>query len=235
MSPRLRALGATLLALAGIGIGAIGLALPMLMRGAHHRWGETARRSTAWRALMDVSDSSWLNFRPMVVIVGLLLAFFALAAFYLMARQRAKMGIIVLALPMIPIGFLMIEGVAQMAPYFSLAEAARYLNQAPHDQGEVIYEGPLHLGSSLVFYLDRKFDLVNQQPVEEPPASLSEAPNDRYLSEQTVLERWGEAKPVYLLVERDRVSYWQNLLTRRFHIFHQVMTCGTCVILSNQL
>jgi hypothetical protein len=37
------------------------------------------------------------------------------------------------------------------------------------------------------------------------------------------------------LVEHDRLPYWQDLLTNRFHIYHQVATCGTYVLLSNQL
>jgi 4-amino-4-deoxy-L-arabinose transferase-like glycosyltransferase len=235
MSRNQRAFGAALAGFAGMAVAVIGLRLPALVQHAQHRWGETAQRSTAWRALMDVSDVSWLSFRPVVILVGLLLASFATAAFFLVRRERLKMAIVALALPMIPTGFLMIEGVAQMAPYFSLAKAARFLNEAPRHMGEVIYEGQLHLGSSLVFYLDRKFYLVNQEADEESVPNLPDAPSDRYLTEKSVLNRWGDREPVFLLVERDRIPYWQNLLTRRFHIFHQVMTCGTYVILSNQL
>jgi hypothetical protein len=127
----------------------------------------------------------------------------------------------------------MIEGVAQMAPYFSLANAARFLNQPIHANGQVLYEGPLHLGSSLVFYLNRKFFLVNQVPEKQPSIDGTEKWVDRFLSEKTVVSKWGEPETVYLVVERDRLPYWQKLLTARYHIYHQVTTCGTNVVLSN--
>ena len=64
------------------------------------------------------------------------------------------------------------DGVARMAPYFSLADAAEFIQEriAPNDK--VIYEGPMHVGSSLLFYLGRKFYLVNQDPASEPGAAL---------------------------------------------------------------
>ena len=62
-------------------------------------------------------------------------------------------------------------GVARVAPYFSLAEGARFIDAriAPNDK--VIYEGRMHVGSSLLFYLERKFYLVNQDPGREPGAA----------------------------------------------------------------
>ena len=49
-----------------------------------------------------------------------------------------------------------------MAPYFSLANAGRFLNERLGEKDEVVYEGALHQGSSLVFYLNRKFFLLNR-------------------------------------------------------------------------
>ena len=77
----------------------------------------------------------------------------------------------------------MIEGTATMAPYFSLADAARFLNEPPHKKGDVFYEGPLHLGSSLVFYLNRPFFLVNQSADAELAPSGRQNWRDRFLSE----------------------------------------------------
>ena len=51
-----------------------------------------------------------------------------------------------------------------MAPSFSLAGAARFLNSHLGERGQVLYEGSLQNGSSLTFYLNRKFFLVNQEP-----------------------------------------------------------------------
>jgi hypothetical protein len=125
------------------------------------------------------------------------------------------------------------EGVARMAPYFSMAEIGRFLNTRLEDNGDVLFEGPLDDGSSLIFYLDRKFFLVNQNPRKENP--IGRPATDIFLKEDAVLEKWGAPDAVYLVVEQGRVSYWKRLLTERFHIFHQVTTSGTYAVLSNQL
>ena len=224
-------------------IGAIGLLLilaasawPQLVENAHQNWGTSADRSTAWRALNDIPTSAWLAFRPYIAMVGVALSLGAGTAIYLVVFDRQKLARVALALSMIPTGLLMIEGTATMAPYFSLAEAARFLNQPSHRKGEVLYEGPLHLGSSLVFYLNRRFFLVNQSAENEFALNGDAKPwHGRFVGESVVIAKWREAESVYLLVEHNRLPYWQNLLTDRFHIYHQVATCGTYVVLSNQL
>jgi hypothetical protein len=130
------------------------------------------------------------------------------------------------------LGLASIEGVARVAPYFSLANAAIYLNDRLGERGEVYYEGSLHAGSSLLFYLNRRFFLVNQAV---DPFMQSFGANDLQASEQSVLSHWNEADPIFLIVEQSRVPYWQRLITERVHIYHQVTTCGTYVVLSNQL
>ena len=49
------------------------------------------------------------------------------------------------------------------------------------------------------------------------------------------LARFVSERTVVVIVEQDRIPHWQKLLTDRFHIYHQVTTCGTYVVLSNQL
>jgi hypothetical protein len=97
----------------------------------------------------------------------------------------------------------------------------------------VLFEGPLNDGSSLIFYLNRKFSLVNQNPQKEAP--LGTPSIDIFLDQDAVLKRWSRPEAVYLIVEQGRVGHWKPLLTERFHVFHQVITSGTYVVLSNQL
>lgn len=229
-----RTFGAAVIGGVGVVVGAFAIWLPSILHNVNGHWGETAGRSTAWRAITDVSTAKWLLFRPVIGGVGLGLFLAAAFAIYLSQRRRPRLTLLALALPMIPVGFLMIEGVARMAPFFSLADAARFLNQKEHKQSTVIYEGPLHLGSSLIFYLDRKFFLVNQSPDAELHVDGNEEAHRRFLTQENALVRWSGTKPVYLIVERDRIPYWQALLTSRFHTYHQVMTCGTYVVLSSR-
>jgi hypothetical protein len=138
-----------------------------------------------------------------------------------------------IAAAMVPTGLEMMDGVARMGPYFSLANAARFLNQHLDDKGQVIYEGALHQGSSLVFYLNRKFFIVNQP--ENDDSFVGSGGTNIVLDEKGVLQKWADPDRIYLIIDQARIPYWQNLLTERFHIYHQVTTCGTYVVLSNEL
>jgi hypothetical protein len=55
------------------------------------------------------------------------------------------------------------------------------------------------------------------------------------VNEEAVLEKWVGADAVYLIVEQGRADYWKQLLTSRFHVYHQVITSGSYVVLGNQL
>jgi len=58
---------------------------------------------------------------------------------------------------------------------------------------------------------------------------------DVFLDEKAVLEKWAGPDVVYLIVEQSRADYWKQLVTSRFHSYHQLTTSGTYVVLSNQL
>jgi hypothetical protein len=133
----------------------------------------------------------------------------------------------------VPIGFAMIDGVARVAPYFSLADAADYINAriAPNDK--VIYEGTMHTGSSLLFYLDRRFYLVNQEAGVEP-GPFREAESEIYLDESTVERAWNGPDRLYLLVEENRLPHWRAELRGDGSSVAELMTCGTTVLLSNR-
>jgi len=179
----------------------------------------------------SVDTSTWIFLAPLAQIaVGSLVAF-AVGAL-LIVKQRGEITLVVALAAMVPVGFCLVEARSRAAPFFSLADAAQYLNPLVGRSGEVVYEGSLRNGSSLSFYLDKKFFLVNQAPgfFERDPAS-----QNKYLDEHFLLEAWDGSNPLYLIIDEDRVSYWRNLITNRVHIYHQVTTCGSRVILSNQL
>jgi 4-amino-4-deoxy-L-arabinose transferase-like glycosyltransferase len=231
--PRLRVVGAALVGLMGVVAGGIAVLLPTFVRGVG---GPHANGDTSWttmRALRHIPGAAWLGLRPMFIIIAVALLFCSAAAIYLVLTRRPKLACLALALAMLPTGLSMIDGVARMAPQFSLAEAARFLNPRLHEHDTVIYEGSLDAASSLIFYLNRPFYLLNQPPDDE--MHIASRNNNVAVDEGLALEKWGDADDVYLIVDQQRLPYWQELLTARFHIFHQVDACGTHVILSNQL
>ena len=133
----------------------------------------------------------------------------------------------------IPAGFSVVITVAKTAPYFSLADIARYLNPRQKSGGVAMFEGPLDDSSSLIFYLDRKFFFVNQNPRKEAP--MGSPATDVFLNQEAVLEKWSQPDAVYLIVEQSRADYWKRQVVSRFRAYHQVTTSGTSVVLSNQL
>ncbi len=217
----------------GLVAGGIAWRLPELLQRAGAHWGTTAERSTAWLTLQAIPISTWLDFRSMFMVVGLALVLFSLIALWFIYRERPRIALTALAAAMVPIGFSMIDGVARMAPYFSLADAADVIHEGIAPDDKVIYEGQLHVGSSLLFYLGRKFYLVNQDPASEPGAALRGAP-DVFLEEKTVVQEWGGPDRLYLLVERARLPHWEALLKATGASAEELTTCGTTVLLSNR-
>src|SRR4030095_7632549 len=107
--------------------------------------------------------------RPWLASAAVSFLFFSIVALYCIFKQREKLAAIGLAASMIPAGLSMVVGVATTAPYFSLADVARYLNPRLEAGGHTMFEGPLDDSSSLIFYLNRKFFFVNQNPWKEAP------------------------------------------------------------------
>src|SRR5437762_964796 len=233
MPQKLRAAGAIAVCLAGI----ISVVAAFFVVGAARQlngnWGTMDARWTAWRALHEMPISAWLVLRPVLATTGVSLVVLSVVAFYFIFKRREKLAAVVLAAAMLPGGLSMMGGVARIAPYFSLADEGRFLNSRVDTVGNVIFEGPLDDSSSLIFYLNRKFFLVNQNRQKEAP--LGRPTTDIFVNEKAVLDKWAGADAVYLIVEQSRADYWKQLLTSRFHIYHQVITSGTYVVLCNQL
>jgi hypothetical protein len=188
---------------------------------------------SAWDAVQNIPDSVWKTMLPTAIAVATLIVVFSAIAIYLSATGRARLAATMLAATMIPVGLGMIDGVSQMAQFFSLANASRFLNERVGDKGEVVFEGPLHGGSSLVFYFHRKFYIVNPPSVDDSFPGIE--PRGVLITEKEVFEKWASPETLFVIVDQSRFSHWEAELTRRFHIFHQVMTSGGHVVLSNQL
>lgn len=215
-------------------VGAIGIATGVLARWQPLFHGETTR-ATSWTtadALRMLPPSAWSALQAMLVISAVSLILAALIAVFLATKNRPRLSMALLALGMIPISLSLADGVARMAPEFSLANVSRVLEQQLTERDAVVYEGDLDDASSLVFYLHRRFYLVNRPRNDE--MHISDA-KEISLTEDAIFRHWGDPQTIYLIVRQERVPHWQQLLTERFHIYHQVATSGRHVVLSNQL
>jgi 4-amino-4-deoxy-L-arabinose transferase-like glycosyltransferase len=228
-----RLLAAAIIGILGLFGAVIAFYLPQLLSQPPPQWSRIGDRFTAWQALGSIPAATWLSFRQLLVIAAVSLTLGAGLTCYLLMKGAEKLTTFAIALAMIPVGFCMANGVARVAPYFSLADTARFLNHQMESNGQVLFEGSAGVASSLGFYLEHKFALVNQQP----DALILLAPEQRklFLSESEALEQWAAPRPVFLIIEQARISYWQEVLTKHFHVYHQVATCGSYAVLSNQL
>ncbi len=224
--------GTFIVALVGVIAGLTALFLRQIVNSAAGQWEELELRATAWRVLATIPGSTWITFRPMLALAAVSLILAAALAIYCLVNNRERIAIAIVLAGTVPLGLSSVEGVARVAPFFSLANAAAYLNTHVGERGDVYYEGSLHAGSSLLFYLNRKFFLVNQTLDSFPPRPGS---LELQASEEMVLARWKKTDPVFLIIEQSRLPHWQQLITERFHIYHQVTSCGTYVVLSSEM
>ena len=205
---------------------------PNIMHGREHYDQNGDGSWTAWDALQMLPASTWSVLRPMLVVVAVSLIVASVIALYLSAKNRPRLCLAVLALAMIPIALALADGIARMAPQFSLANVARVLDNRLTDKDAVVYEGELDDASSLVFYLHHNFYLVNEPADDEMHIAGG---RDVAVTEDAILRRWGDPQGIYLILKEDRIPHWQELLTTRFHIYHQVTASGQHVVLTNQL
>jgi 4-amino-4-deoxy-L-arabinose transferase-like glycosyltransferase len=180
---------------------------------------------------LSFDETTWSSLYPLAQIAAASLCLFSIIALFLV-KQRGEVILVVALAGMVPAGFCLVESGSRADSFLSLSHAVQYLNPRLGGISAVLYEGSLRSGSSLTFYLERRFFLVNQSPTpfERDPAS-----QDKYLDEHLVLEAWDRSDPIYLIIDETRVSHWRELITQRVHIYHQVTTCGSRVVLSNQL
>lgn len=225
---RWQVVGATL-------VGVIGVVIGVLARLQPRFRGEAANDSASWTtsdALRMLPPSAWLTLEAMLIITAASLIVAALVALLFAANNRPRLSIGLLAAAMIPISLSLADGMARMAPEFSLANISRALQQQLTERDAVVYEGDLDDASSLIFYLHRKFYLVNQPQNDEMHMGNE---RDISISEDAILRHWGDPQTIYLIIKQEHVPHWQRVLTERFHIYHQVATSGQHVVLSNQM
>jgi 4-amino-4-deoxy-L-arabinose transferase-like glycosyltransferase len=226
--------------MAGAGlVGIVGLIVGMVARLHPHLAQASKLPSegedgswTTWDALEELPSSAWSTLRPMILVIAASLIIAALVALYLAAKNRPRLCLTVLALGMVPIALSLADGIARMAPQFSLANVSRLLDKQLTQQDAVVFEGELDDASSLVFYLHRQFYLVNEPPDDDLRIAGGKSIS---ITEDAILRHWGDPQTIYLIIKQDRIPYWQQLLTTRFHIYHQVTASGQHVVLTNQL
>ncbi|HST31720.1 MAG TPA: glycosyltransferase family 39 protein [Chthoniobacterales bacterium] len=217
-----------------IAIGILGIIIGLVAHLQPHieKPGTASGSWTTWDAIQMLPASAWPDLQRMLEVAAISLIVASAIAVGFAIKDRPRVCLAVLAAGMIPIGLSLADGIARMAPQYSLANAARALEGRLTERDAVVYEGDLDDASSLVFYLHRIFYLVNQPRNDEMHIAGGKAIN---VDEDAILRRWGDPQGIFLIIKQERVPHWQQVLTERFHIYHQVGTSGSHVVLTNQL
>lgn len=224
--------GTGLVGLAGIVAGLMTQLRPSVLPGREGYDQNGDGSWTTWDALETLPPSTWGILRSLLAVIAISVIIASIIACYFAAKNRPRLCLSVIAASMVPITLSLADAMTRMAPQFSLAEPARFLNTRLTDRDAVVYEGELDDASSLVFYLHRHFYLANQ-PVDDE-MHIAGGPNVS-IDEDAILRHWGDPQGIYLIVRQDRVPHWQELLTTRFHIYHQMLVTGRWAVLSNQM
>ncbi len=132
---------------------------------------------------------------------------------------------------MMPLGLSAADAVSRLGPFLSFGSAVELLRTHADHGAAVIYDGPPSSGSSLTFYLDRQHFVIDEPRADATPRASG---STYRLTVADAVEKLGAAQPVFLVTHKTRVPDWQERLTARYHIYHQVSTCGDYVIVSNQ-
>ena len=123
-----RLLGVSGVLLLGLIVGGIAWRLPQLLDGATNGWGTTAGAFDGMANSRAISQSppGWIFGRCSSSSRFRSSCFLAIALWFVW-REKSRIALTALAAAMVPIGFSMMDGVARMAPFFSLADAANLI------------------------------------------------------------------------------------------------------------
>jgi 4-amino-4-deoxy-L-arabinose transferase-like glycosyltransferase len=220
-----------IVALAGIGALGFGGYLAHTTVAAHALAAPIAQRDTFMDALSGISPALWRELLPLFFVFGGALLSGGMAAAWAAGIERNLTAILILAGTMaVPIA-LAARGFSIMSPYFSLAETARVINGelAQQPGALVACEDAPNTASSLLYYLNARVHWVNAPFDNQYAQNQLGLGRDYYWDENGLDTAWGK-QPVDLIVEEDRLAYWQRHLVHVRLLLHS----GTRDLLTNR-
>jgi len=232
--PRWFLLGPCLL-LAVVGIGALifaGVAFHPASSGSALA-APIAQRDTFMDALSGISPELWSHFVVLLYLFGgALLAGGCMAGFAARRGQNFAAILMIAGMMVVPI-VLATRGFVVMSPYFSLADSARMINRnlTAHPGALVACEGAPNTASSLLYYLNARVHWVNAPFNNQYAQNVLDLGHAYYWDAAELEAAWRAAPPIYLIVEDERLTYWQTHLDPAPRLLHHD---GTRDVLTNR-
>ena len=190
-------------------------------------------RDTFMDAIAGISPALWGHFILLLWIFGGAMAVAGTVAGILAWRRRAFAALLVLAGAMAVPVCLATAGFTMMSPYFSLAGEAKAINRemAVEPDAVVACEALPHTASSLFYYLNARVHWVNAPFDQDYAQRVLGLGRDYYWDEAGLERAWRSPQPVYLVLEENRLAYWQSVLPPGARVVNR---SGTRVVLCNR-
>jgi hypothetical protein len=211
------------LLLAVVGIGALLFAAHLLHPATSDALAAPiADRDTFMDALSGISPNLWNHLIALFFVFGGALLLGGCFASYLVRRgQNSRALLMVASMMAVPV-VLATCGFTIMSPYFSLAQSSGEINRALAAQPDALVacEAAPNTASSLIYYVNARIHWVNAPFDNQYAQRVLGEGRDYYWNDARLESAWRAARPVYLVIEDDRLSYWRarlapvRLLTR---------------------
>jgi len=191
-------------------------------------------RGDLFKSVSGFSFGAWRECMALMKATGIALLLGGAAAGVMAFRNKKVMAGIVLGLAMAFCFGMVARGYSLMASYFSLADAARTINQRAAAQAVVVCEGEPHVNSSLFFYLDRPVHWIGARRDNEFATRALHIGADLYLTDAEFAAWWHSPRQVFLITEGANLPKWQAQLGLEPS---QALPCarsGTRVVIVNE-
>jgi hypothetical protein len=190
-------------------------------------------RDTFMDAIAGISPALWGRFIALLGIFGAAMLLAGAVASALAWRGKSFPALLVLSGAMTVPVCLATAGFTMMSPYFSLASEARAINReiAAELDAIVACEAPPHTASSLTYYLNARVHWVNAPFDQQYPQRVLGMGRDYYWDDAGLQKAWRSPRPVYLIIEEDRLAHWRALLPPGARV---VDKSGTRLVLCNR-
>jgi 4-amino-4-deoxy-L-arabinose transferase-like glycosyltransferase len=215
-----------------LSLGFVGWITPRLSALGEATAAPIRERDTFMDAIAGISPALWGQFITLLGIFGAAMLVAGAVATVFAWQRRGFPALLVLSGAMVVPICLATAGFTMMSPYFSLAQEARAINAEIAGQPEALVacEALPNTASSLYYYLNARVHWVNAPFRQDYAQRVLGLGREYYLDDGQVQDAWRAAKPVYLILDEDRLAHWRSLLSGA----RVVNKSGTRVVLSNR-
>lgn len=162
--------------------------------------------------MLDLSYASFAALRLPAVLAVVALLVAPLFSFLLRVRRRHYAATWALALGMSVFLIAAHVALARFGPYLSSKQLAREIAARAHPNDEVMIYGDQAFGSSLLFYLRRRIELVEGRTTSMWFGSTFPDAPDIYRTNADLQREWSGTRRIFLFVPQHQVANVERLL-----------------------